>query len=135
MRNCDDNGNWEKDKSATFALQAACWSTRGGHTATWCTQGAIIIINSINIIIIIIGVHKVQSSLIHYQQLTLASSLSSSYSLWQGGAVYKCSASRPGDCSIIPFDTKGLIIMMVKLMIFIMVIRTNDGANRAAIRQ
>ena len=25
----------------------------------------------------------------------------------QGGAVYKCSASRPGDCSIIPFDTKG----------------------------
>jgi hypothetical protein len=25
----------------------------------------------------------------------------------KGGAVYKCSASRPGDCSIIPFDTKG----------------------------
>ena len=25
----------------------------------------------------------------------------------KGGAVYKCSTSRPGDCSVIPFDTKG----------------------------
>ena len=25
----------------------------------------------------------------------------------KGGAVYKCSAQRPGDCSLIPFDTTG----------------------------
>ena len=25
----------------------------------------------------------------------------------KGGAVYKCSAKRPGYCSVIPFDTKG----------------------------
>jgi len=28
----------------------------------------------------------------------------------KGGAVYKCSASNPGDCSIIPFDMKGSTI-------------------------
>ena len=25
----------------------------------------------------------------------------------RGGAVYKCSAQRPGDCQVIPFDTNG----------------------------
>ena len=25
----------------------------------------------------------------------------------KGGAVYKCSATNPGDCNIIPFDMKG----------------------------
>ena len=35
----------------------------------------------------------------------------------KGGAVYRCSASHPGDCSIIPFH------------------RSSDGANRTAIRQ
>eukprot|EP00092_Neocalanus_flemingeri_P010955 GFUD01011798.1.p1 GENE.GFUD01011798.1~~GFUD01011798.1.p1 ORF type:complete len:178 (+),score=19.46 GFUD01011798.1:299-832(+) len=28
----------------------------------------------------------------------------------KGGAVYKCSATDPGDCTIIPFDTKGSMI-------------------------
>ena len=25
----------------------------------------------------------------------------------RGGAVYKCSAARPGDCQVIPFDKNG----------------------------
>ena len=34
----------------------------------------------------------------------------------KGGAVYKCSAQRPGDCQIIDFDKKGItgsIIVMI----------------------
>ena len=80
----------------TFALQAACWSSRGRHTTTRRTQGKIVIS---------FARHRRYHQHRHHDH-----EVCHNFHLGfkQGGAVYKCSASRPGDCSIIPFDTKGL---------------------------
>ena len=103
----------------TLALQATCWGSGGGHTTTRRTQGTIIINRQ----------HHWHHEVCHHFDLGFIN------------RVALCTSARPADQAIAPLFpltqkvSINVTIIIKIILITMMMIRSNDGANGPAIRQ